>query len=75
MGKKITILAITFAILAFIQPAAAQKAGTVFKIGFLTAVSPGKTFKLRLAAFRQGLRKLGYVEGEKYRHRGTIREG
>ena len=64
MGKKITILAITFAILAFIQPAAAQKAGTVFKIGFLTAVSPGKTFKLRLAAFRQGLRKLGYVEGK-----------
>ncbi len=64
MGKKFTILAISFAILAFTQPAYAQQPGKVYRIGYLAAVSPGKSFKLRLAALRQGLRELGYVDGK-----------
>ncbi len=45
-------------------PAQAQQAGKVYRIGFLTTGSPNRTFKLRMAAFRQGLIKLGYVEGK-----------
>ncbi len=45
-------------------PAQAQQAGKVYRIGFLTMGSPNRTFKLRMAAFRQGLIKLGYVEGK-----------
>ena len=46
--------------------AAAQPAGKVPRvprIGYLSAVS-AETDKSRVAAFRQGLRELGYVEGE-----------
>ncbi len=64
MDKKITILAILCSILAFIQPAYAQRAGKVHRIGFLTAASPGKNFERRLAALRQGLAELGYVAGK-----------
>jgi putative ABC transport system substrate-binding protein len=42
----------------------AQQAGKVYRVGFLTTGSPVRTFKLRMAAFRQGLKKLGYVEGK-----------
>ena len=63
MGKKITILAITFAIVAFTQPAYAQQTGKVYRIGFLTS-GPVTSYKHRLAAFRDGLRSLGYVEGK-----------
>lgn len=45
-------------------PTMAQQSGKVYRIGFLTAVSPIKAFKLRLAALRKGLRELGYVEGK-----------
>jgi putative ABC transport system substrate-binding protein len=43
--------------------AVAQPAGKVPRIGYLSAVS-AETDKSRVAAFRQGLRELGYVEGE-----------
>ncbi len=62
MNKKIAFLAIAFAIVAFTQPAYAQQAGKVYRIGFLTSGSVD-AFKGRLAAFRQGLQELGYVEG------------
>lgn len=62
MVKHIVILLTTFAILVSANPAEAQQAGKVYRIGFLTAAS-AKPFKNRLAAFRQGLRELGYVEG------------
>ncbi len=63
MGKKITILAITFAILAFTQPAYAQQAGKVYRIGYLS-VRLAEQEKNYFPAFRQGLRELGYVEGK-----------
>ena len=61
MGKKITILAIAFAIVAFTLPAYAQQAEKVYRIGFLT---PGSEKPRRMAAFRQALQELGYVEGK-----------
>ena len=63
MGKKITILAVSIAILAFSQPAYAQQAGKVYRIGYLT---PGKENPSRMAAFRKGLKALGYVEGKNF---------
>ena len=43
--------------------AAAQQPTRVFRIGFLNAGTPA-TSPAREAAFRQGLRELGYVEGK-----------
>ena len=55
----ISILAL--GLLAGPLPAEAQKAGKVYRIGFLTRGSV-EGFKLRLAAFRQGLQELEYLE-------------
>ncbi len=63
MGKKIAILIIAVAILAFTQPAYAQKAGKVYRIGYLS-VRSAEQEKRYFPAFRQGLRELGYVEGK-----------
>ena len=41
----------------------AQQAGKVSRVGWLS-VSPEATFLARYNAFRQGLRDLGYVEGQ-----------
>ncbi|MCZ6448561.1 MAG: hypothetical protein O6831_10015 [Alphaproteobacteria bacterium] len=65
MGKKITILAITFAILVFTQPAYAQNGGKVPRIGILMVGSPSSN-KQTVDWFRQGLSDLGYVEGENF---------
>src|SRR5712691_9827687 len=43
--------------------AQAQPAGNVPRIGFLMSTSPA-TIADRVAAFREGLRELGYVEGK-----------
>ncbi len=63
MKKMIAVFALVLAVLVSLHPAHAQK-GKVWRIGFLTTGSPVRTFKLRMIAFRQGLRKLGYVEGK-----------
>ncbi|MCZ6814194.1 MAG: ABC transporter substrate-binding protein [Alphaproteobacteria bacterium] len=63
MEKKITIFAITFAILAFTQPGYAQQAGKVPQIGYLDAM-PLSMQVARREAFLKGLRELGYVEGK-----------
>ncbi len=64
MTRMIAFLITAFAILAFADPASAQQAEKVYRIGFLTAGTPYKAFKGRMAAFRQGMRDLGYVEGK-----------
>jgi putative ABC transport system substrate-binding protein len=51
------------ALLALCVPAQAQQAKKVFRIGYLSAVSLSAESS-RLDGFRQGLRNLGYVEGE-----------
>ena len=62
MNKKITILAVAFALLAFAQPVYAQQPKKVPRIGILVAGSPSSDAAW-IEAFRQGLRELGYVEG------------
>ena len=64
MTRMIDFLAATLVILAFALPATAQQTGKVHRIGFLTSGAPGKVFQVRMAAFREGLRALGYVEGK-----------
>ena len=65
MGKKITILAMTFAVLAFTQPAYAQQAGKPARIGTLLSGSP-KTHGHYVNWFREGMHELGYVEGRNF---------
>jgi putative ABC transport system substrate-binding protein len=63
---KLTLIAITVAVFAlFAAPlaTAGQQARKVWRIGYLTAAS-AEIEKSRLAGFQQGLRELGYVEGE-----------
>jgi putative ABC transport system substrate-binding protein len=50
-------------ILTAIYPAEAQQTAKVFRIGYLTTALSERQ-KHRLAAFQQGLRDLGYVEGK-----------
>ena len=50
-------------ILTAIYPAEAQQTAKVFRIGYLTTALSERQ-KNRLAAFQQGLRDLGYVEGK-----------
>ena len=45
-------------------PVEAQQKGKVYRIGFLDFRLRSTTSDPRLAAFRQGLRELGYVEGQ-----------
>ena len=56
-------LTLALAIVAFTQTTYAQQAEKVYRIAFLTSGSID-AFKGRLAAFRQGLKSLGYVEGK-----------
>ncbi len=63
MGKKITILAIAFAVLAFTQPAHAQQAEKPARIGFLSRTTPAAP---SIASFHQGMRDRGHIEGRTY---------
>jgi putative ABC transport system substrate-binding protein len=65
MGKKTTILAMAFAILAFAQPSYAQQAGKKWQIGTLSNGSPASHGHY-LQWYRQGFKQLGYVEGRDY---------
>ena len=56
-------LALCALLFALCGSASAQQTGKVPRIGFLLAV-PASTISSRIAAFRQGLRELGYVEGK-----------
>ncbi len=63
MSKKIFCFALCAMLFALSFPAQAQKPGKVYRIGYLfTGISAGD--KSLLAAFRQGLQELGYLEGK-----------
>ena len=63
MGKKIICLALSAMLLALSFLADAQQTGKIPRIGFLSSTS-ASTAARNLAAFREGLRELGYVEGK-----------
>ena len=63
MKRKITLLTLCATIFALCSSAEAQQPTKVPRIGYLNAVSPA-TVSDRIAALRQGLRELGYVEGK-----------
>ena len=58
------ISVLAFGLLAAPLPAKAQQAGKVYRIGFLDFRLRSTTTDPRFVAFRQGLRELGYVEGQ-----------
>ncbi len=62
MKKIITVFALPLAILIFASLAYAQKAGKVYRIGVLRGRSSPDHPNIQ--AFRQGLRDLGWVEGQ-----------
>ena len=66
MIRRIFSLVLGALLLALSHPAEAQQpAGKVPRIGFLTTSSASDPLNaLRLDAFRQGLRELGYVQGK-----------
>ena len=59
--KRRTFLAMVSGSLLALLAAEAQQAGKVYRIGFLRA---GEPLKFWIDEFRQGLRELGYVEGQ-----------
>ena len=63
MSKKILLSAVATLILASVFPGEAQQPKKVPRVGFQSAASPA-AMTLRTAAFSQGLRELGYVEGK-----------
>jgi len=63
MNKKIIGLALGAVLLALSLPAEAQQPKSVPRIGYLSVLSPSSD-SARIEAFRQGLRELGYVEGQ-----------
>jgi len=60
---KLFIVIVALGVLAAPLPAAAQPPAKVPRIGFLGSGSPS-TYGPLIVAFRQGLRDLGYVEGQ-----------
>jgi putative ABC transport system substrate-binding protein len=62
MKKPFFVLALTATLFALCNFADAQQSKKVPRIGFLA--SSAESSKSRLAAFQQGLRELGYVEGK-----------
>jgi len=57
---------LVFGLLAPSLPAEAQKAGKVYRIGYLRYSCSSLTTNTSYIAFRKGLRKLGYVEGQNF---------
>ena len=63
MNRPALRLALVFLSLALGCPAQAQQVKKAPRIGFLAITSPSD-MSLRMAAFRHGLRELGYIEGK-----------
>jgi putative tryptophan/tyrosine transport system substrate-binding protein len=73
MSKKVICFGFCTMLLALSVSAAAQQPKKVARVGYLAAVSASADAP-RLEAFRQGLRELGYIEGQniiiEFRHEG-----
>ncbi|MCZ6608772.1 MAG: hypothetical protein O7A66_02075, partial [Alphaproteobacteria bacterium] len=64
MDKKLSVLAIALAVIAFTQPTYAQQ-GKPARIGTLLHGSPANRGHY-VQWYRQGFKELGYVEGRDY---------
>lgn len=64
MSRRGWMVALTFGILAALMLAEAQPVGKVHRIGWLSGAYPPSGPDSSLQAFQQGLRDLGYVEGQ-----------
>jgi len=64
MKKKILLFALVNLILASLQLAAAQQPKKVSRLGYVRVVGVPSTPAPNVEAFRQGLRDLGYTEGQ-----------
>src|SRR4051794_31909932 len=63
MNRKIFCISLCAWFLALAFPAAGQQSTNIPRIGFLAATKPAAV-AARVAAFRQGLREMGYIEGK-----------
>jgi putative ABC transport system substrate-binding protein len=62
MNKKIIAAVLAAVVLSSAHLSEAQQAKKVYRIGYLDGTSPAAS-AARIEAFRQGLRELGYIEG------------
>src|ERR671918_798738 len=74
MNKNVLALALSSLLFVPCFPSQAQLPAQVTRIGFLSAASPSAMFT-RLAAFKEGLRELGYVEGKNIAIESSYAEG
>src|SRR5919106_6627602 len=63
MTRKIVILLLVALSLVSVHRAAAQQPKTVPRIGYLSVLSPSAD-STRIEEFRQGLREVGYIDGQ-----------
>src|SRR5215470_16518662 len=63
MNRKVSCLALVVLLSVLCFPAEAQQPKKVPRIGYL-GVNPRSISPVRIDAFRQGLRELGYTEGK-----------
>ena len=66
MSKKLFCFALCATLFALCFPAEAQQAGKVYRIGVLRFRKGSPTLQPGNIAFRQGMRELGYVEGQNF---------
>ena len=64
LRSRITIIVAVLLLVAAPLTAGAQQTGKVWRIGYLSLSSDTESYKRWLAAIREGLRNLGYVDGE-----------
>jgi putative ABC transport system substrate-binding protein len=72
MRRRIIFLALCAMLFALCFSAQAQQPAKILRIGYLSSDSPS-TIAVRIEAFRQGLRELGYVEGKTLLLSGDLR--
>ncbi len=64
MSKKIAVFVLVTLMSASVHVAEAQQPGKVYRVGLLRFGRGGPTTSSTYMGLRQGLRELGYVEGQ-----------